>query len=83
MQVLIGAWFSPDITLRIKAKQFNLDFLRPENLAFSHAFLQTPNRLSSDETLLSAINGRLEDSSDGCSSGTLPRLQLESMDLSV
>ena len=29
-----GAWFSPDVTLGIQAKEFNLGFVRPENLVF-------------------------------------------------
>lgn len=31
-QVMTGDWLSPDITYRIKAKQFNLGFISPENL---------------------------------------------------
>ena len=27
-----GAWFPPDVTLGIQAKEFNLAFIRPENL---------------------------------------------------
>ena len=50
-QVMRGAWFPPDKKLRIEAEQFNLGFIRPENL-FPHslsllgAFLQTLSRLS-------------------------------------
>ena len=35
-QVMSGAWFPPDMTLRIEAKQFSLGFIRPENLV-SHS----------------------------------------------
>uniref|UniRef100_A0A3Q1H1G4 Immunoglobulin domain-containing protein n=1 Tax=Anabas testudineus TaxID=64144 RepID=A0A3Q1H1G4_ANATE len=35
-QVLSSAWFHPDMTLGIQAKEFNLCFIRPENLV-SHA----------------------------------------------
>jgi hypothetical protein len=31
-QVMSGAWFPPDVTLGIQAKEFNLGFIRPENL---------------------------------------------------
>ena len=31
-QVMSDAWFPPDMALRIEAKQFNLGFIRPENL---------------------------------------------------
>ena len=31
-QVMSGAWFPLDMMLRIEAKQFNLAFIRPENL---------------------------------------------------
>uniref|UniRef100_A0A0E9XPA3 Uncharacterized protein n=1 Tax=Anguilla anguilla TaxID=7936 RepID=A0A0E9XPA3_ANGAN len=34
--VMSGAWFPPDVTLGIVAKEFNFSFIRPENLA-SHA----------------------------------------------
>jgi hypothetical protein len=27
-----GAWFPTDVTIGIQAKEFNLDFIRPENL---------------------------------------------------
>ena len=45
-----GARFPPDVTLAIQAKEFNLGFIRPENLV-SHgqslgAFWQTPSGLS-------------------------------------
>ena len=32
VQVMSGAWFPPDMKLRIEAKQFNLGFIRPDNL---------------------------------------------------
>jgi len=35
-QVMTSAWFPPDITLCIQAKEFNLCFIRPENL-ISHS----------------------------------------------
>ena len=35
-QVMSSAWFPPDMTLRIKAKQFNLGVIRPENFV-SHS----------------------------------------------
>ena len=44
-QVMRGAWFPPDITLRIEAKQFNLGYIRPENLVSMSpigVFMQTP-----------------------------------------
>ena len=31
-QVMSGAWFPPDVMLGIQAKEFNLGFIRPENL---------------------------------------------------
>ena len=31
-QVMSGAWFPPDMTLRIEAKQLNLGFITPKNL---------------------------------------------------
>ena len=31
-QVMSGAWFPSDVTLDIQAKEFNLGFIRPENL---------------------------------------------------
>ena len=31
-QVMSGAWFPPDMTLDIQAKEVNLGFIRPENL---------------------------------------------------
>ena len=31
-QVMSGAWFPPDVTLGIQDKEFNLGFIRPENL---------------------------------------------------
>ena len=31
-QVISGAWFPPDVTLGIQPKEFNLGFVRPENL---------------------------------------------------
>ena len=31
-QVMSGAWFHPEMTLGIQAKEFNLCFIRPENL---------------------------------------------------
>ncbi|KAK3557583.1 hypothetical protein QTP70_030513, partial [Hemibagrus guttatus] len=42
-QVMSGAWFPPDMTLAIQAKEFNLCFLRPENFV-SHDLrvLQVP-----------------------------------------
>jgi hypothetical protein len=39
-----GAWFPPDVTLGIQAKEFNLGFIRPNNL--SGAIWQTPSGLS-------------------------------------
>ncbi len=50
VQVMSGAWFPPDMMLRMEAIQFNC-FIRPENLV-SHslsplgAFLQTPSVVS-------------------------------------
>ena len=49
-QVLSGACFPPDMTLRIETKQFNHGLLRSENLVSHslsplHAILQTPSRL--------------------------------------
>ena len=46
-----GARFPPDVTLGIQAKEFNLGFIRPENLVShgqspSGAFRQTPSGLS-------------------------------------
>ena len=35
-QVMSGAWFPPDNTLRIEARQFKLGFIRPDNLV-SHS----------------------------------------------
>ncbi len=35
-QVMSSAWFSPHITLRIKAKKFYLGLIRPENLICHH-----------------------------------------------
>ena len=35
-----GAWFSPGMMLRIEAKQFNLGFIRPENLV-SHSLIES------------------------------------------
>ena len=42
-QVMSGAWFPPDMTLGIQAKEFNLCFIRPENFV-SHGLrvLQVP-----------------------------------------
>ena len=46
-----GAWFPPDMMLGIQAKEFNLGFIRPENLV-SHglsplgAFSKTPSGVS-------------------------------------
>jgi len=42
-QVMSGAWFPPDMTLCIQAKEFNLCFIRPENFV-SHGLrvLQVP-----------------------------------------
>ena len=44
-----GATFSPDVTLGIQAKEFNLYFTRPENLMVGEylgAFWQTPSEIS-------------------------------------
>ena len=35
-QVISGARFPPDVTIKIEAKQFSLGFIRPENLV-SHS----------------------------------------------
>ena len=42
-QMMSGAWFPPDMTLGIQAKEFNLSFIRPENVV-SHGLivLQVP-----------------------------------------
>jgi hypothetical protein len=43
-----GVWCPPDVTLGIQAKEFNLGFIRPENLV-SHGlgtFWQNPSGLS-------------------------------------
>ena len=43
-----GVWFPPDVMLGIQAKEFNLGFIRPENLV-SHGlgnFWQNPSGLS-------------------------------------
>jgi len=50
-QVMIAACFPTDMTLDIQAKEFNLCFIRPENLVshgarvLQRAFWQTPGRL--------------------------------------
>jgi hypothetical protein len=49
-KVMSSAWFPPDVMLGIQAKEFNLGFIRSENLV-SHgqsplgAFWQTPSGL--------------------------------------
>ena len=51
-QVMSSDWFLPDVTLGIQAKEFNLGFIRKENLIFSWsesplgAFWKTPSGLS-------------------------------------
>jgi hypothetical protein len=50
-QVMSDAWFPTDVTIGIQAEEFNLGFVRPENLV-SHgqsplgAFWQTPSGLT-------------------------------------
>ena len=87
VQVMNSAWFPPDITLRIEAKQLNLGFIRPENLV-SHSLrvlyalfckLQACFHVSfTEERLLSghsAIKPRsVECCSDGCPSGSFSHL---------
>ena len=46
-QVMIGAWFPPDMALRMEAKKFSLGFVRPENVdSLSLKVLQVQNGLS-------------------------------------
>ncbi|KAK3506956.1 hypothetical protein QTP70_033148, partial [Hemibagrus guttatus] len=52
-QVMSGAWFPPDMTLVIQAKEFNLCYIRPENFV-SHGLrvLQVPfGKLQPSQTL--------------------------------
>lgn len=77
-----GDSFLPDIKFRNEAKQFNLGFIRPDNLVPRgfHLFCTEERLLSSH----SAIKPRLvEGFSDGCPSGTLshlPTLELSQND---
>ncbi|KAK3550941.1 hypothetical protein QTP70_010125 [Hemibagrus guttatus] len=42
-QVMSGAWFPPDMTFAIQAKEFNLCFIRPENfVSYGLRVLQVP-----------------------------------------
>ena len=85
-QVMSGAWFPPDMTLRIEAKQFNLGFIRPENLVSHSLRVQAGFPVSvTEERLLSgfsAIKPRsVECCSDGCAIGSFFHLHTGSPEL--
>ncbi len=87
-QVMSGAWFSPHIPLRIKAKKFYLGLIRPENLICHHlGVLHAGFHVSCTEERLpsghSAIKPRLvEGCSDGWLSTTFSHLPNASLELS-
>ncbi len=94
-QVMSSAWFSPQITLRIKAKKFYLGLIRPENLICHHlgvlpvffSKLHVGFHVSCTEERLpsghSAIKPRLvEGCSDGWLSTTFSHLPNASLELS-
>ena len=41
-QVMTSAWFLPDVTLGIQAKEFNLGFIRPENFVSHGLRVEVP-----------------------------------------
>ena len=89
-QVMSGAWFPPDMMLRIEVKHFNLGFSRES--CFSQSAKkhvknsQTPSGSFTEEGLPlihSAIKPRsMEYCSDGCRSGRFSGLHTGSLELS-
>ena len=86
-----GARFLPDVTLGIQAKEFNLGFIRSENLV-SHGLRSFRCHLSNsqvgfhvpftEECLLSGHNGLMVESCrDGCSSGRFFHLHRGTLEL--